>query len=121
MDDSPIPLEIQLRDEIDFWAKADHTIVTDTKISMDILSLLIELRDNDAIKDKCITDLQDCLESCATCLDMQEGYEPYDTAIKLLAQQPAKKEETSGQKLANLPDLDDNLSKLTPPLANRGH
>lgn len=59
MHDCPIPLDIQLRDAIDFWSKADETVVTDTEISSDVLGLLIELRDTDAHKDKRLAELEE--------------------------------------------------------------
>lgn len=58
MHDCPIPLDIQLRDAIDFWSKADETVVTDTEISSDVLGLLIELRDTDAHKNKRLAELE---------------------------------------------------------------
>ena len=42
--------------------------------------------------DERLVELEASLKDCAECLDMQEGYEPYDTAMKLLGQQPAKEQ-----------------------------
>ncbi len=41
---------------------------------------------------KRISQLEYCLQDCANCCDMEEGYEPYDTAMELLGKRPAKEQ-----------------------------